>query len=102
MFGNTRNPYLDDPVPDAGNGHYSSTQNITIAMGEDSWITNCGPPFKHTEVINRGACVAERAPAPTTSSSLTWETRIQCFIGCFLLSIISSFCASTNRTYQIV
>nr|CDJ89072.1 SFT2 domain containing protein [Haemonchus contortus] len=27
------------------------------------------------------------------SSSLTWETRIQCFVGCFLLSIISSFCA---------
>ncbi|EYC33500.1 hypothetical protein Y032_0002g830 [Ancylostoma ceylanicum] len=63
MFGSTRNPYVDEQSPEAGNEHYSSTQNIT-------------------------------APAPSSSSSsLTWETRIQCFIGCFLLSIISSFCA---------
>ncbi|WKX90874.1 hypothetical protein Q1695_009600 [Nippostrongylus brasiliensis] len=32
-------------------------------------------------------------PVVPSSSSLTWETRLQCFVGCFLLSIISSFCA---------
>ncbi|VDM60765.1 unnamed protein product [Angiostrongylus costaricensis] len=28
-----------------------------------------------------------------SSSSLTWETRLQCFVGCLLLSVISSICA---------
>ncbi|CAJ0593885.1 unnamed protein product [Cylicocyclus nassatus] len=29
------------------------------------------------------------------STTLSWETRVQCFVGCLLLSIISSFCVST-------
>lgn len=62
MFGSMRNAQgnNENSPPDAGNGHYSSTQNIT---------------------------------EPVLTTSLTWETRIQCFVGCLLLSVISSFCA---------
>ncbi|KAJ1347367.1 hypothetical protein KIN20_002403 [Parelaphostrongylus tenuis] len=61
MFQTVHNTNFEDSRPDALNGHYSSTQNITT-------------------------------PA-ASSSSLTWETRLQCFVGCSLLSIISSICA---------
>ncbi|CAI4229916.1 unnamed protein product [Auanema sp. JU1783] len=45
------------------------------------------------EQSGRFASTSVSQPQPQTTS-LSWDTRIQCFVGCFLLSIISSICAN--------
>ncbi|CAJ0584158.1 unnamed protein product, partial [Mesorhabditis spiculigera] len=46
------------------------------------------------EFTNDVEATPEAAPTPSDGSSLAWDTRIQCFAGCFILSCIASLCAS--------
>uniref|UniRef100_A0A8R1DHQ7 Vesicle transport protein n=1 Tax=Caenorhabditis japonica TaxID=281687 RepID=A0A8R1DHQ7_CAEJA len=50
--------------------------------------------FNNPNTLNGPRIVQEPEQTPTVTTGMSWELRVQSFVGLFILSIIASFCGS--------
>uniref|UniRef100_A0A1I7WT07 Transmembrane protein n=1 Tax=Heterorhabditis bacteriophora TaxID=37862 RepID=A0A1I7WT07_HETBA len=107
MFGSTRNLGNSNNAPNSGledaTGTSSNSQQRNINGLKHKYHYNFLVKyiFFYNDVLRQIVSIYNQKMLllikiqvilQSSSTSLTWETRIQCFVGCFVLSIISSLC----------